>query len=262
MSSAELVPVSETEDPLEVDPGETAPFDLAAEQLVELFETGDFEIEGRMPYSSNLTLLVHYTAADGSDVRGIYKPGQGERPLWDFPSNLYRREVATFRLCEELGWSVIPPTTLASGQLGEGSVQAFVNADFSEHYFTVFESGRARSDLQKLCLLDWIANNTDRKSGHCLLAPDDHVYGIDNGLSFHEQFKLRTVIWDFAGEPVPAPLLADIEAFIDAGPSNGLAAMLSALETDAMLTRAKALLSGGIFPEDDSDGHRWPWPLV
>lgn len=215
-----------------------------------------------MPFSSNLTLLVHFTAHDGTDVRGIYKPGQGERPLWDFPANLYRREIATFRLCEALGWTVIPPTALTMGQLGEGSIQAFVNADFAEHYFTMFEAGRAIPDLQQLCLLDFIANNTDRKSGHCLLGPDGHVYGIDNGLSFHQQFKLRTVIWDFAGEKVPAEMLVAIRNFLDAGPSNGLAAMLNPLENDAMMTRARAVLEAGIFPEDDSDGHRWPWPLV
>ncbi len=254
--------MAETEDSLAPRQNSTEPFDLPAEELIELFETGDFEIEGRMPYSSNLTLLVHFTAEDGTDVRGIYKPGQGERPLWDFPENLYRREIATFRLCEALGWSVIPPTALAMGQLGEGSIQAFVNADFAEHYFTVFEAGRAVPDLQHLCLLDWIANNTDRKSGHCLLGPDGHVYGIDNGLSFHQQFKLRTVIWDFAGDEIPPEMLEAIQNFVDAGPSNGLAAMLSTLENDAMMTRARAVLEAGLFPEDDSDGHRWPWPLV
>ncbi|MGI9610221.1 MAG: SCO1664 family protein [Acidimicrobiia bacterium] len=242
--------------------GTVVPFDAPAAGLIELFEEGEFEIEGRMPYSSNLTLLVHFTAADDSDVRAIYKPGQGERPLWDFPDGLYRREVAAFRLSDALGWSVIPPTTLATGMMGEGSVQAFVDADFSEHYFTLLESGTALPDLQKLCVLDFIANNTDRKSGHCLLGPDGHVYGIDNGLSFHAEFKLRTVIWDFVGEEIPAEILRDVAVFVDAGTPTELAAMLNPFEQDAMLTRAQAIVREGRFPEDDTDGHRWPWPLV
>jgi uncharacterized repeat protein (TIGR03843 family) len=240
----------------------TAPFDLPADQLVALFESGSFEIEGRMPYASNLTLLVHFEADDGSDVRAIHKPGQGERPLWDFPPNLYRREVAMFRLAESLGWSVVPPTTLAVGPLGEGSVQAFVNADFSEHYFTLLEAQTGLEDLQRLCLLDIIANNTDRKSGHCLLGPDGHVYGIDNGLSFHTEFKLRTVMWDFVGEAIPSPMLADIDRFVASGPPDELAGLLTPLERDAMITRAKAVLRERAFPEDDTAGHRWPWPLV
>jgi uncharacterized repeat protein (TIGR03843 family) len=242
--------------------GAVVPFDGPVDGLIELFENGEFEIEGRMPYSSNLTLLVHFTADDDLDVRAIYKPGQGERPLWDFPDGLYRREVATFRLSQALGWSVIPPTTLATGMMGEGSVQAFVNADFSEHYFTLLEARTAIPDLQKLCVLDFIANNTDRKSGHCLLGPDGHVYGIDNGLSFHAEFKLRTVIWDFVGDPIPVDVLDDVTAFVQAGPPAELAAMLNPFEQDAMLTRARAIVEEGHFPEDDTDGHRWPWPLV
>ncbi len=242
--------------------GTVVPFDAPVDGLIDLFENGDFEIEGRMPYSSNLTLLVHFTAPDDTDVRAIYKPGQGERPLWDFPDGLYRREVATFRLSDALGWSVIPPTTLATGTMGEGSVQAFVNADFAQHYFTLLEARTAIADLQKLCVLDVIANNTDRKSGHCLLGPDGHVYGIDNGLSFHAEFKLRTVIWDFVGDPIPADVLSDVAAFVDEGPPAELAALLNPFEQDAMLTRARAIVNEGHFPEDDTDGHRWPWPLV
>jgi uncharacterized repeat protein (TIGR03843 family) len=242
--------------------GTVTPFDAPADGLIELFENTEFDIEGRMPYSSNLTLLVHFTAVDGSDVRAVYKPGQGERPLWDFPDGLYRREVAAFRLSDALGWSVVPPTTLATGMMGEGSVQAFVNADFAEHYFTLLEAGTAMADLQKLCVLDFIANNTDRKSGHCLLGPDGHVYGIDNGLSFHAEFKLRTVIWDFAADPIPADLLTDVARFLDAGTPVELAALLNPFEQDAMLTRARAIVDEGHFPQDDTHGHRWPWPLV
>lgn len=250
------------------DAGADSAFDLPADVLVELFSRGEVEIEGRMPYSSNTTLLVTVTADDLDTREGvvshkaIYKPGRGERPLWDFPPDLYRREVAMYRLARALGWSVIPPTEIGGGPLGEGSYQAFVDADFSEHYFTLHEAGIRLADQRQLCALDWIANNTDRKSGHCLLGRDGRIYGIDNGLAFHHQFKLRTVIWDFVGDPIPAADLAAIEAFVDAGPPVELCALLEGPEIDALMDRACELISEGMFLDDDTDGRRWPWPLV
>lgn len=214
-----------------------------------------------MPHSSNATLLVT-VRNEGLEARGIYKPGKGERPLRDFPSGLYRREAAMFRLADALGWTVIPPTTVVDGPFGEGSVQAFVNADFEQHYFTLFEDGIAIPDLQQLCVLDLLANNTDRKSGHCLLARDGHAYGIDHGLAFHAQWKLRTVLWDFVGEPIPEELLASVSELVAAGLPDDLAKLLDPLERDAVVTRAKAVAELGTFPEDDTGGHRYPWPLV
>lgn len=241
-------------------------FDLPDDHLIELFETGEVEVEGRMPYSSNTTLLVTVSgySDEGEAIqhKAIYKPGDGERPLWDFPPDLYKREVAMYRLAEALGFRVIPPTALAVGPFGEGSFQTFVDAQFEEHYFTIFENGVAIPDLKQLCLIDLIANNTDRKSGHCLLAKDGHVYGIDHGLAFHAEWKLRTVIWDFINEPIPDGDLEAVQGFVDAGPSVELACLLNTFEIDAMMTRAKAVLDGGLFPDDDSGGHRWPWPLV
>ena len=239
----------------------TSAFDLPADQLVELFEGGEIEIEGRMPYSSNATFLV-VVADDERDHRAIYKPGRGERPLWDFPPDLYKREVATYRLAHALGWQVVPPTVIATGPYGEGSVQAFVDGDHSEHYFTMLESGIGLDDLRRLCALDLISNNTDRKSGHCILGRDGRVYGIDHGLSFHAQFKLRTVMWDFIGDPIPTEILTAVERFLDDGPPVELLCLLDTLETDAMLSRAAALVDEKVFPDDDSGGHRYPWPLV
>ncbi len=241
-------------------------FDLTAEQLTGLFESGEIDVEGRMPYSSNATLLVTVRGFDdGGDPiehRAIYKPGQGERPLWDFPEGLYKREAAMYRLARALDLEVIPPTTVAIGPFGEGSFQTFVDADFEQHYFTLHEAGIGLDAMRALAVLDIIGNNADRKSGHCLIGPDNRIYGIDNGLSFHAQFKLRTVIWDFVGEPIPEPLLQSIERFLAGGPPVELACLLDRFEIDAMQTRAKALLDGGVFPADDTDGHRWPWPLV
>jgi len=238
-------------------------FGLAPDDLLELFSSGEMEIEGRMPYSSNATLLVEVSdEAKSMSHRAIYKPGKGERPLWDFPPNLYRREVAMYRLAKALGWDVIPPTTVGTGPLGEGSVQAFVNADFSEHYFTLIENGVGIEDLKQLCLLDLIANNTDRKSGHCLLGVDGLVYGIDHGLAFHEEFKLRTVIWDFVGDPISAEALSSMEALFSDGLDEELACLLSPAEQQAVLRRLGWLIETKVFPEDDTGGHRYPWPLV
>jgi uncharacterized repeat protein (TIGR03843 family) len=157
---------------------------------------------------------------------------------------------------------VVPPTTIGTGPLGEGSIQAFVDADFSQHYFTLLEDGTALDDLQRLCVLDLIANSTDRKSGHCLLGRDGKVYGIDNGLSFHAQFKLRTVVWDFANQPIPEAILGAVSQFLEAGPPVELLCLLDAFEADAMLGRARGLLRSGRFPDDDTGGRRYPWPLV
>ncbi len=242
------------------------PFGLSNVQLIDLFESGEVEVEGRMPYSSNATLLVTVTGTDESGApiehRAIYKPGKGERPLWDFPEGLYKREAAMYRLAKVLDLDVIPPTTIGIGPFGEGSFQTFVDADFEQHYFTLHAAGIGLDAMRSLAVLDVIGNNADRKAGHCLIGPNNRVYGIDNGLSFHAQFKLRTVIWDFVGEPIPDATLASIEQFVDDGPPVELSCLLDRFEVDAMMTRALALLADGVFPADDTDGHRWPWPLV
>lgn len=243
------------------DPTQSSSFGLSREELIDLFQTGEMTVEGRMPYSSNLTMLVTMSDNDRQH-KAIYKPGRGERPLHDFPEGLYKREAAMYRLATALGWNVIPPTTVAEGDLGEGSLQAFVNADFQHHYFTLREDGIGDADLRQIAALDIVANNTDRKSGHCLLGADGRVYGIDNGLSFHAQFKLRTVLWDFVGEPLSDAMIVDLTRFVDEGPKAELACLLDRFEVDAMVARAKALISRKSFPADDTDGMRWPWPLV
>jgi uncharacterized repeat protein (TIGR03843 family) len=222
---------------------------------------GEIEVKGRMPWSSNGTFLVE--ACLGGDVAtAVYKPLRGERPLWDFPGGLYQREVAAYELSEALGWDLVPLTVARpDGPLGEGSVQSFVAADFSQHYFTLYEDGRWHHQLRRVCVFDLLANNTDRKGGHCLLGDDGRIYAIDNGLAFHAEFKLRTVIWEYAGEPIPDELLADVDRLAADGLPDGLACRLSPLERDALLTRARALLRERTFPVDHS-GHRYPWPLV
>ncbi len=227
---------------------------------LELLGRGAITVKGRMPWSSNVTLLAEVTDRDRTAL-AIYKPCAGERPLWDFPPGLHRREVAAYRLAEALGWRLIPPTVLRDGPHGEGSLQLFVQADFEQHYLTLCEQAEHRAQLQRICLFDLLANNADRKSGHCLLDPEGHVWAIDNGLTFHAEPKLRTVIWDFAGEAIPRPLLAAASRLVADGLPPGVAELLDPAEREALLARGRTLVSRRRFPADAS-GARYPWPLV
>jgi uncharacterized repeat protein (TIGR03843 family) len=227
---------------------------------LELLRDGAVTVKGRMPWASNVTLLAE-VERDGACVRAIYKPGRGERPLWDFPPCLYKREEAAYLFSEALGWGLVPPTIVRDGPLGEGSFQLFVEAEFEQHWFTMREDPRHRERLQKICVFDFVANNADRKSGHCLLGPDNLIYAIDNGLTFHTELKLRTVIWDYAGETIPKGMVEDLKTFVQEGLRSPLAEILASDEQQALLVRAQALADYARFPEDQS-GHRYPWPLV
>ena len=229
--------------------------------MAELLERGEMEVLGLMPWSSNGTYLVQLRRGE-QHAPAIYKPGRGERPLWDFPEALWKREVATYELSEQLGFGLVPTTVARhAAPMGPGSVQAFVPAQFSEHYFTLRERDELAAVLRRLCAFDLVANSADRKGGHCLIDLAGRIWAIDNGLTFHEEFKVRTVLWDFAGEPVPAEVAEAVRHLLDTGPSPALTALLSELELDAMMDRARALLAGGHFPHDPS-GRRYPWPLV
>ena len=226
---------------------------------------GDVEVLGRMPWSSNATFLA-LIRCGMTELHAVYKPRRGERPLWDFPPGLDRREIAAYELSEALGWALVPPTVARDdAPLGPGSLQLLVDADHEQHYFTLYEAGRHLDELRRLCAFDFVANSTDRKSGHVLVDIDDHLWAIDNGLSFHAEFKLRTVIWEFGGEPVPSDVLADVErALLDEVPGSLPAvfdSLLDPFERDAVLVRARALVRAGHFPIDET-GRRYPWPLV
>ncbi len=214
----------------------------------------------RMPYSSNATFLVRISQGERS-CRAIYKPLRGERPLWDFAPGLHRREVAAYRLAIAMGFDFVPITVLRDGPLGEGSVQLLIDADFEQHYFTLFESQPELHDqFRDIAVFDIVANNTDRKSGHVLIDADKHVWGIDHGLCFAADFKLRTVIWEFGGEALPEPLLDAIRRVADTVPLE-VASLLDSDEVEALTHRAAWLLEHRQFPVDDS-GRRYPWPLV
>jgi len=197
------------------------------------------------------------------EARGlaVYKPARGERPLWDFPPGLFKREIAAWALSQALGWGLIPRTIRRLGPFGDGALQEFVAADFEQHYFTLREDEAHHARLRHICAFDLVANNADRKSGHCLLAADGTIYAIDNGLCFHVEPKLRTVIWDFAGEPIPPTMVDDLTRLVDQGLPPACGELLEPAEQKAALARARALVDAGHFPADDL-GHRYPWPLV
>lgn len=227
---------------------------------LDILSTGHIDVEGRMPDSSNGTFLVTVTLGDDS-LRAIYKPLRGERPLWDFPSGLYKREIAAYRLSEAMGFGLVPLTIERDGPAGVGSLQQFVEADFREHYFTLFESRPQLHDqFRRLAAFDIVANNTDRKSGHCLVDADERVWAIDNGLCFSADFKLRTVIWEFGGEFVPDDVLESVRRIASAPPID-VVALLDDDEVSAMVERAEMLAEGGMFPIDPT-GRRYPWPIV
>lgn len=233
----------------------------AAEALT-ILAKGQVELAGRLPWSSNGTFLAEL-CLEGVTMRAVYKPLRGERPLWDFPDGLYQREVAAYTLSAALGWHMVPETVARDdGPYGPGSYQRFVDADFTEHYFTLLEQSQHHDALRRIAAFDLVANNADRKSGHCLLADDGYVWGIDHGLCFAVAPKLRTVMWDFAGEPIPEGLCGDLARFAAAAPPRALLDLLHADEVEATLARAAAVVRLGEFPNPDPDRRPYPWPMV
>jgi uncharacterized repeat protein (TIGR03843 family) len=233
--------------------------ELTAARLA-LLAGGEIEVEGRMPWSSNATFLVTITRGDDC-CQAIYKPLRGERPLWDFPSGLYRREVAAFALSEAMGMHNVPPTIVRDGPFGEGSLQFFIDADFEQHYFTMFEQKPELHDqLQAIAVFDLVANNTDRKSGHCLLDKDGKVWGIDHGLCFSVDPKLRTVIWEFGGGEIPSALVEAVRPVAERVPLQ-IATLLADDEVEALQHRAQRIVTRKVFPVEGSN-RSYPWPLV
>jgi len=232
-------------------------------EAAEVLRQGEMTVHGRIAGSSNATLLVT-CALDGAELAAVYKPARGERPLWDFPSGLHRREVAAYELSAALGWGIVPRTVARTdGPYGPGSVQRLVPEDGQAHYFTLRENPRWHPALVTIAAFDVLANNADRKSGHVLLA-EGQLWAIDNGLSFHTEEKLRTVIWDFCGEPLPAHLLADIERLSTKGVPGIFGDLLAPDEVEALGRRVEALVSQGCLPlpDEDREWPPYPWPLV
>ena len=224
-----------------------------------LLTEGEIVLRGRLPWSSNGTFLVDL-CRDGESGRAVYKPLRSERPLWDYPPGLFRREVAAWVVSEALGWGIVPETVVRDGPLGTGSVQRWIEADFEEHYFTLLERPEHHHALKTICAFDLVVNNGDRKGGHCLVDGDGRIWGIDHGLCLHVHPKLRTVIWDFAGMPVPPELMEDV-ARLALAPPDGLEELLTEAERDALVARAAALVRKPVYPPARS-ARAFPWPLI
>ena len=234
----------------------------APELACRVMAGGEVTVHGRIAGSSNVTLFATCTL-DGTELAAVYKPARGERPLWDFPTGLHRREVAAYVLSEALGWGLVPPTIeRLDAPLGIGSLQLFVDEDGESHYFTLRDESRWTESLHRMAVFDVVANNADRKSGHVLLA-GDRLWAIDNGLSFHCQPKLRTVIWDFAGDALSGEETAALERLIEDPLPERLAELLDLDECVAVVRRASRLLKEGCLPAPaDDDWRPYPWPLV
>lgn len=225
-----------------------------------LLATAELAVLGRPADSSNLTLVVEATRGDDY-AWAIYKPVVGERPLGDFEPGLHLRELAAFELSEALGWHLVPPTVVRhDAPIGVGSLQWFVESD-GEHYFTLHDECPETHDaLRRIAVFDALANNTDRKGGHVLRDASGHLWGIDHGLCFSAWPKLRTVIWDFAGEPIPEALLADIAPLAHEVP-DAVAALLDDAEVTMLRGRARHLLTHPFLPLPTSQ-YDVPWPLI
>ena len=233
------------------------------EQL--LAELPDLKVLGLLHGSSNYTFLARLEPHPPAGLLAVYKPARGESPLWDFEAGtLYRREVAAYELSKVLGWPRIPPTVVrAQGPHGIGALQLFIDAD-RRHFLD--EQSTRRPAWARVALFDVIANNADRKSGHCLFDANDEVWVIDHGLTFNVDHKLRTVIWDFSGEPLPPELCGDVERALVDVVKGRLAATLDGLLSPAEVRMLKRRLRGVLdpswrFPEPTS---AWsiPWPPV
>ena len=239
---------------------------LTSERVLQLLTHGEIEVEGLIPWSSNATLLVT-VRDDELSTLAVYKPQDGERPLWDFRyGTLGMREVAAHLVCEALGWGMIPPTVLREGPHGLGSVQFFVHAREDAHFFTIQDDPDYLADLQRLAVFDALANNADRKSGHCLVDSQGRLWAIDNALTFHADLKLRTVIWVFAGQRLPDGIVADLQSLRevleeDSQLEEALNYLLDEDEVAAFHRRLGQLIEEGRFPEP-GEGHVLPWPLV
>lgn len=244
------------------------PFHPAEDALLASLRDGALTLAGLLPWSSNYTFLGHVGAGSAA-IPVVYKPTRGEQPLWDFPrGTLARRETAAYLVSRALRWNLAPPTVLRRGPHGLGSVQLFVDVDQNAHFFTFRHDPAYRRVLQALALFDIICNNADRKAGHCLAAGAGRILAIDQGLCFHVEPKLRTVIWDFAGQPLPAELRADLRRLQQVlnDPTAELVTELEALlrraEIAATRDRLAALLADDQFPAPPEDRRPYPWPLV
>lgn len=285
-------------DPAEPDPwadlapAGPVPAPLAEPDALDLLNHGSLELEGRLVDASNTTLRAIITL-DGAVARCVYKPVAGERPLWDFPDGtLAGREISAYLVSRATGWGVVPPTVLRDGPLGVGMVQLWIDEERQEADDTLLgfipvrrvpagwhrvvsardERGRpyvlAHADdprLARMAVFDAVVNNADRKGTHVIPTVDSHVYGVDHGICFHTDEKLRTVLWGWSGEPLPVDAVEVLEKLRAAGGAElgaELAEHLTHREVSRLFTRVERLLALRRFPEPPDDRHAIPWPPI
>jgi len=244
-------------------PSDSAPRPVSLEVILTLLQQGRIDMQGLLPNGSNYTFFVG--VGDGKQKAfAVYKPTKGEQPLWDFPSEtLALREVAAFLVSETLGWCFVPPTVYrAEGPHGAGSLQLYIQAQPEAHYFNFAE--KDKSELRRVALFDLLINNADRKGGHVIKDLTGKVWLIDHGICFHAQPKLRTVIWDFAGEAIPDALLDDVQEFRarldkEQDLKAAIGSLLEPVEVSALRRRADKLLNTRRYPEP-GPGRNYPWP--
>ena len=237
---------------------------ITPQQALTTLSQGELALDHMLPWGSNYTFLI-YAAHAGFKIPAVYKPTRGERPLWDFPNGtLAKREVAAYMVATSIGWHFIPPTVYRDGPHGPGSVQFYVDVDPDNHYFNF--TSKDEQQLRTIVLFDALANNADRKSGHVLCDGQGHYWGIDHGLCFNQDYKLRTVVWDFAGDNIPPNLINDMQNLLTyTEPGQELHTMLNQLllswEIDALRRRTRQLINRGNFPQP-GPGRNYPWPPV
>lgn len=211
------------------------------QETLHLLQHGDIASPELSPWGSNYTFLVD--VHDGArECKAVYKPRNGEIPLWDFPSGtLYKREYGAYLLSQILGWDFIPQTIIREGPHGVGSLQLFLEHDPRVNYFTLRESDT--DALRSIACFDLVSNNADRKPSHCIRGPDGKVWGIDHGLTFHSVLKVRTVIWDFGGTPIPEHLLDAVSAFHETlkNPTERVQELLSLLDMEEVAALAQRI---------------------
>ena len=249
--------------PLNESPHDVSPADEGAERFVRESTIGDGWLH---PSASNYTFIVELSLGRDRGF-GVYKPETGEAPLWDFPNGtLHRRECAAYELSRMLGWALVPPTVVREGEAGVGSLQLFVPPREDSNYFNLRDDHP--DDVRRMEVFDALANNADRKGGHCFIARSGGVWGVDHGLTFHVHPKLRTVIWDFAGQEVPEELLRDVGCLLETLSTEGsdavrdLGGLLSPDEMEALRQRTRALVERPVLPAGPYSRRDLPWPWL
>jgi hypothetical protein len=236
-----------------------------SDEIQNAFKSGAIELQGQFMLGSNYTFLVEIRHQEQT-FAGVYKPQKGTNPLWDFPAeSLAWREVAAYLLSEFLGWGLVPYTTLREdGPYGPGSLQQFIEYNPNQHYFNFKPADKDR--LRPVALFDHLTNNADRKGSHVIFEKRTrHLYAIDHGLCFHAEDKLRTVIWDFAGQDIDPAHLDDIRRMCAALETRSnlftdLEPYLAPEELAALATRGQVLLAESRFPLPPQDRRAFPYP--